>query len=69
VLLRQTVDQFTFLLAQVLAPDHRQDLSLADMLPEGDRLRPIGCASQFDDLAGKPGVNVRQAIGIQNQRA
>ncbi len=57
--LRQGVDQVALLLAQVMAPNHRQQLSLADELPEGDRPRPVGRLAQLDDLAGEPGVDVR----------
>ena len=67
--LRQGVDQVALLLAQVPAPNHRQQLPLADPLTETNRRRTAVARPQFDNLARKAGMHVREAIGIEHQRA
>ncbi len=65
--LRQGVDEVALLLAQVMAPNHRQQLPFVNVLPEGDRpSRRAGIVrlAQLDNLAGKAGMDVREPVGI-----
>ena len=66
-LLRERIDQLALFFAQVPAPNHRQQVALLHRRsPKSDR--PIVARlSQFDDLAGEAGVDVRHSVGVEDQ--
>src|SRR5262249_52770086 len=77
--LGDSVDQFAFLLAQVLAPDHRQQLVFPHTVPVTQRTAVTVCcgtgggivllrSTQGHHLTGEAGMNAHQAIGVERQR-
>ena len=67
--MRQRVDQLAFLLAQVAAPDHRQQLPLGDRHAESDWAFVAGPRADFDHFTRETSVDVGQVVGIQHERA